>query len=63
MNTKNPIIDVQSMNKSEISKNLYDQIQWEAVIRNGVFLQHKDVSNNIQNYFIPLIFFSFSINF
>lgn len=55
-------LDLSSMEKSEISKNLYGsvaclsnfnfqinlfylsgQIQWEEILRSGVFLQHRDV--------------------
>lgn len=32
------------MEKSEASKTLYGQIQWEELLRSGVFLQHRDVS-------------------
>ena len=37
-------MDLFSMEKSDISKNLFGQIQWEEILRSGVFLQHKDVS-------------------
>lgn len=30
------------MEKSEASKTLYSQIQWEELLRSGVFLQHRD---------------------
>ena len=36
--------DLSSMEKSEVSKSLFGLIQWEEVLRNGVFLGHRDVS-------------------
>ena len=35
-------IDLQSMDKSEVSKALYGLISWEEVLRSGVFLAHQD---------------------
>eukprot|EP01031_Cornospumella_fuschlensis_P029619 gene29619-35754_t len=35
-------VDFSSMEKSEVSKTLYGQIQWEQLPSSGVFLQHKD---------------------
>jgi hypothetical protein len=70
-------LDLSSMEKSEVSKNLYGLIHWEEIMRSGVFLQHKDVRNfhfidHKQQYMITLLssflslFFLnniFSINF
>jgi hypothetical protein len=36
--------DFSLMDKSEISKNLFAQIQWDDIIRSGAFLQPRDVS-------------------
>jgi hypothetical protein len=36
-------VDFSSMDKAEVSKALYGQIQWEQLPSSGVFLQHKDV--------------------
>jgi hypothetical protein len=36
-------LDFSSMEKGEISKNLFGQVQWEEILRSGVFLQHRDV--------------------
>lgn len=35
-------VDFSSMDKAEISKALYQQIQWEQLPSSGVFLQHRD---------------------
>lgn len=35
-------LDFSSMEKGEISKNLFGQVQWEEILRSGVFLQHRD---------------------
>ncbi|RYY77453.1 hypothetical protein EON63_18725 [archaeon] len=35
-------VDFSSMEKPEVSKTLYGQIQWEQLPSSGVFLQHKD---------------------
>ena len=39
--------DLATMDKSEASKLLFGQVQWEELLRSGVFLQHKDVSQQI----------------
>ena len=36
--------DLSTMDKGEVSKNLFGQIAWEEILRSGVFLEHKDVS-------------------
>lgn len=43
--------DLATMDKSEASKLLFGQVQWEELLRSGVFLQHKDVS-----FFSPHLF-------
>lgn len=35
--------DYSSMEKSDVSKSLYGLIQWEEILRSGVFLAHRDV--------------------
>lgn len=37
-------MNLDALEKSEVSKTLYGQIQWEEISRSGVFLQHRDVS-------------------
>lgn len=37
-------LDLYSADKSEISRTLYGQVQWEELLRNGIILQHRDVS-------------------
>ena len=36
--------DLSSMDKPEVSKSLFGLIQWEEILRSGVFLAHRDVS-------------------
>ena len=36
--------DLSSMDKPEVSKSLFGLIQWEEILRSGVFLDHRDVS-------------------
>lgn len=36
-------LDLYSADKSEISRTLYGQVQWEELLRNGIILQHRDV--------------------
>lgn len=36
-------VDISSINKSEVSKGLFGQIQWDDIIRSGVSLQARDV--------------------
>lgn len=47
MSNKNKLahapMDLNSMEKPEVSKALYGQIQWEDLLRSGVFLAHQDV--------------------
>ena len=38
------IQDLSTMDKSDVSKNLFGQIAWEEILRSGVFLEHKEVS-------------------
>lgn len=40
-------MDFSSMEKAEVSKQLYGNIQWEQLPSSGVFLQHRDVSTRI----------------
>ena len=47
--------DLSCMDKSEVSKNLFTQIQWEEILRSGIFLSHQDVS-----YHIIFLFFKCS---
>lgn len=35
-------LDLYSADKSEISRTLYGQVQWEELLRNGIILQHRD---------------------
>lgn len=37
-------LDLYSADKGEISRTLYGQVQWEELLRNGIILQHRDVS-------------------
>lgn len=37
-------LDLYSADKNEISRTLYGQVQWEELLRNGIILQHRDVS-------------------
>jgi len=41
------IQDLSTMDKSDVSKNLFGQIAWEEILRSGVFLEHKEVSSII----------------
>lgn len=37
-------VDLQSMDKSEVSKSLFGQINWDQILRSGVFLESRAVS-------------------
>jgi hypothetical protein len=45
-------MNLDSIEKSEVSKTLYSQIQWEEISRSGVFLQHRDVSAQLLDRFL-----------
>ncbi len=45
--------DLGSLDKSEASKTLFTQIQWEELLRSGVVLQHRDVSTIISILYYP----------
>lgn len=45
-------MNLDALEKSEVSKTLYGQIQWEEISRSGVFLQHRDVSIDRNLFFI-----------
>ena len=58
--------DLSTMDKGEVSKNLFGQIAWEEILRSGVFLEHKDVSSfaillnyNLCNSLISIVILSF----
>ena len=38
-------IDVSATDKSEVSNNLYKQIQWEELAKSGINLEHKEVTS------------------
>ena len=37
--------DISQVSKSELSKQLFHKINWQEILRAGVFLTHKDVSS------------------
>lgn len=65
-------LDLYSAEKGEISRTLYGQVQWEELLRNGIVLQHRDVSRK-KSYpsthdlslltMLLCILFSYSINY
>ena len=46
--------DFSSMEKPVVSMNLFGRIQWEEVLRSGVFLAPRDVSHMKWSYFRKL---------
>jgi hypothetical protein len=49
------IPELSQMDISEVSKNLFTQIQWDDILRSGVFLGSRDVSiAKMYAYFIKL---------
>ena len=42
-------------NKSDVSKGLFGQIQWDDITRSGVRLQPKDVSLTIETIYMDII--------
>ena len=36
--------DINTMDKVEVSKSLFSQINWQEILRAGVFLAHAEVS-------------------
>ncbi len=49
-------MNLDALEKSEVSKTLYGQIQWEEISRSGVFLQHRDVSIDRNLFFFFISF-------
>lgn len=46
--------DLMSMSKGDVSKTLFDAIEWPQILRSGVFLEPKDVSG-LRIYFFLFI--------
>jgi hypothetical protein len=49
--------DLVSMDKGDVSKNLFGQIQWEELLRSHVILEHREV-NIYQHFFFFAILFN-----
>lgn len=53
------IQDLSTMDKSDVSKNLFGQIAWEEILRSGVFLEHKEVRILLLFCSYPLLFLQY----